>query len=214
MSDLSDHVLSLGNIPDSYASTIGYTATVTGLGMIADAWNGGEVDPGWSKLPELFRWTEETVGARAAELAATFDGVTTADFVGAGPSVGSAEAGALLFREVARVHAAGMSTRQYLHGSMESAGDGVHVLFGDDRELEVAATLSAAGHRVILISGETVAEGPNLQTVKLPRVAASQRAVLEALVMQILVGEVAHRHGVEIEEFVFHNSDTKVEAPQ
>ena len=213
MSDLSDHVLSLGNIPDSYASTIGYTATVTGLGMIADAWGGGDVDSGWSKLPDLFRWTEETVGARAAELAATFDGVTTADFVGAGPSVGSAEAGALLFREVARVHAAGMSTRQYLHGSMESAGDGVHVLFGDDRELEVAATLSAAGHRVILISGETVDEGPNLQTVKLPQVAPSQRAVLEALVMQILVGEVAHRHGVEIEEFVFHNSDTKVEAP-
>ncbi len=180
--------------------------------MIADAWAGGEVDLGWSKLPELFRWTEETVGARAAELAATFDGVSTADFVGAGPSVGSAEAGALLFREVARVHAAGMSTRQYLHGSMESAGDGVHVLFGDDRELEVAATLSAAGHRVILISGETVAEGPHLQTVKLPQVAPAQRAVLEALVMQILVGEVAHRHNVEIEEFVFHNSDTKVEA--
>ncbi len=214
MSDLSDHVLSLGNIPDSYASTIGYTATIVGLGMIADAWGGGEVDLGWSTLPELFRWTEETVGARATELASTFDGVTTADFVGAGPSVGSAEAGALLFREVARIHAAGMSTRQYLHGSMESAGDGVHVLFGDDRELEVAATLSAAGHRVILISGQTVPEGPNLQTVKLPQVAPSQRAILEALVMQILVGEVAHRHNVEIEEFVFHNSDTKVEAPQ
>ena len=214
MSDLSDHVLSLGNIPDSYASTIGYTATIVGLGMIADAWGGGEVDLGWSTLPELFRWTEETVGARATELASTFDGVTTADFVGAGPSVGSAEAGALLFREVARIHAAGMSTRQYLHGSMESAGDGVHVLFGDDRELEVAATLSAAGHRVILISGQTVPEGPNLQTVKLPQVAPSQRAILEALVMQLLVGEVAHRHNVEIEEFVFHNSDTKVEAPQ
>jgi len=214
MSDLSDHVLSLGNIPDSYASTIGYTATIVGLGMIADAWGGGEVGLGWSTLPELFRWTEETVGARATELATTFDGVTTADFVGAGPSVGSAEAGALLFREVARIHAAGMSTRQYLHGSMESAGDGVHVLFGDDRELEVAATLSAAGHRVILISGQTVPEGPNLQTVKLPQVAPSQRAILEALVMQILVGEVAHRHNVEIEEFVFHNSDTKVEAPQ
>ncbi|WP_199241036.1 SIS domain-containing protein [Naasia lichenicola] len=212
MSDLSDHVLSLGNIPDSYASTIGYTATVTGLGMIADAWGGGAVDLGWSKLPALFRWTEETVGARAAELAATFDSVVTADFVGAGPSAGSAEAGALLFREVARVHAAGMSTRQYLHGSMESAGDGVHVLFGDEREIEVAQTLSEAGHRVILISSTTVDEARNLQTVKLPRVAPSQRAVLEALVMQILVGEVAHRHGVEIEEFVFHNSDTKVDA--
>ncbi|MCU1578036.1 MAG: hypothetical protein JWP19_240 [Rhodoglobus sp.] len=212
MSELSEHVLSLGNIPDSYASTIGYTATITGLGMIADSWAGGEIDDGWQELPGLFRWTEETVGARATELAATFDGVTTADFVGAGPSVGSAEAGALLFREVSRIHAAGMSTRQYLHGSMESAGDGVHVLFGDGRELEVARTLSEAGHRVILISGETVDEATNLQTVRLPRVAPSQRAILEALVMQILVGEVAKRHSVEIEEFVFHNADTKVDA--
>jgi glucosamine--fructose-6-phosphate aminotransferase (isomerizing) len=72
-------------------------------------------------------------------------------------------------------------------------------------------TLSAAGHRVILISSQSVAEGPNLQTVALPQVPPSQRAILEALVMQILVGEVAHRHGVEIEEFVFHNADTKVD---
>lgn len=213
MAELTEHVLALGDIPDSYASTIGYTATVTGLGMIAETWADGEPHGEWSDLPGLFRWTEETVGARAAELAATFDGVQTADFVGAGPSVGSAEAGALLFREVARIHAAGMSTRQYLHGSMESAGDGVHVLFGDDRELEVAATLSEAGHRVILVSSADVAEAPNLQTVRMPEVPPAQRAILEALVMQILVGEVAERHGIEVEEFVFHNSDTKVETP-
>lgn len=212
VADVAGAFLSLGNIPDSYASTIGYTATVTALGMIAEAWDGGAIDPGWSGLPELFRWTEDAVGRRAAELAATFEGVSTADFVGAGPSVGSAEAGALLFREVARVHSAGMSTRQYLHGSMESAGDGVHVLFGDDREIEVARTLSQAGHRVILVSSQAVAEAPRLQTIALPEVAPSQRAVLEALVMQILVAEVAHLHGIEIEEFVFHNADTKVEA--
>ncbi len=214
VSELAGAVLSLGSIPDSYASTIGYTATVMALGMIAEAWDGAEVDPRWAKLPDLFRSTEDAVGARAADLAATFEGVTTADFVGAGPSVGSAEAGALLFREVARVHSAGMSTRQYLHGSMESAGDGVHVLFGDDREIEVARTLSEAGHRVILVSGESVPEAPRLQTIALPQVAPSQRAVLEALVMQILVGEVAHLHGIEIEEFVFHNADTKVEASE
>lgn len=210
VSSISHGTLSLGNIPDSYASTIGYTATVTGLGMIAEAWDGGSLDARWGELPELFRWTEKAVGERAAELAATFDGRSTADFVGAGPSVGSAEAGALLFREVARVHAAGMSTRQYLHGSMESAGDGVHVLFGEERELEVARMLADAGHSAILISTADVPEATNLQTVRLPEVSPSQRAILEALVMQILVGEVANSHGVEIEEFVFHHSDTKV----
>lgn len=211
VSSLATTTLSLGNIPDSYASTIGYTATVTGLGMLAEAWDGGVIDPSWTELPGLFRWTEETVGARAAELAQTFRGRVTADFVGAGPSVGSAEAGALLFREVARVHAAGMSTRQYLHGSMESAGGGVHVLFGEHRELEAARMLAGAGHSAILITTADIPEESNLQTVRLPEVSPNQRAILEALVMQILVGEVATQAGVEIEEFVFFHTDTKVE---
>lgn len=212
IADLVERHLSLGNIPDSYASTIGYTATIVGLGMIADVWDGGAVDPGWAALADRFRETEAMLAGRAAELAAAFDGVSTADFVGGGPSVGSAEAGALLFREVARVHAAGMSTRQYLHGSMESAGDGVHVLFGGERELEVATTLSGAGHRVILVSTEDVPERELLQTVRVPAVPPSQRAILEALVLQAIVAEVANRRGVEIEEFVFHNTDTKVES--
>lgn len=206
--------LSLGNIPDSYASTIGYTATVAALGMIADAWDHGEIDAAWTGLPAYFDWTEETVGARAQELAATFDGVTTADFVGAGPAVGSAEAGALLFREVARLPATAMSTRQYLHGSMESAGLGVHVVLGDKRELEVAHTLAGAGHKVILVTSEEIDPSPTLQIVQLPKISAAPRAILEALVMQILVEAVATRANIDIEEFVFHNSDTKVQREQ
>lgn len=210
IADLTERSISLGNIPDSYASTIGYTATITALGMIADSWNNGPIDEAWSRLPALFGWTQDSVGARAQELAATFDGVATADFVGAGPAVGSAEAGALLFREIARLPSSAMSTRQYLHGSMESAGSGVHVVFGDTRELEVAHTLSQAGHKVILITSERVDETSTLQVIGLPKVSAAPRAVLEALVLQILVEAVTNAAGINIEEFVFHNSDTKV----
>jgi glucosamine--fructose-6-phosphate aminotransferase (isomerizing) len=180
--------------------------------MIADVWDGGQIDEAWSRLPDLFGWTQDSVGVRAQELAATFAGVTTADFVGAGPAVGSAEAGALLFREVARLPSSAMSTRQYLHGSMESAGRGVHVVFGDTRELEVSHTLSEAGHKVILVTSERVDETSTLQVVRLPKLSAAPRAVLEALVLQILVEAVANAAGIDIEEFVFHNSDTKVGA--
>jgi fructoselysine-6-P-deglycase FrlB-like protein len=203
--------LSLGNIADSYASSIGYTATIVGLGMIADVWDGGRIDPGWRALPALFRETAAALAPRVPQLAAIFRDVVSADFVGAGPSVGSAEAGALLFREVARLHASAMGTRQYLHGSMESAGDGAHVLFGEDRELEVAHTLARAGHEVLLITeATTVAESDRLRVITLPRCAPAQKAILEALVLQLLVAEAATQRGVEIEEFVFHNSDTKV----
>jgi fructoselysine-6-P-deglycase FrlB-like protein len=210
LANVADRCVSLGNIADSYASTIGYTATVAALGMLADSWNGGTVDPGWYQLSRIFAETEQELTESLGSLAHLFAEVTSVDFVGAGPAVGSAEASALLFREVARIHATGMSTRQYLHGSMESAGDGVHVLFGDTRELQIATTLSDAGHQVILITNEWVEESARLRTVQLPKLPAAQRAVLEILVVQILVGAVAVVRGVDIEEFVFHNSDTKV----
>ncbi|GIT80854.1 hypothetical protein LLS1_25230 [Leifsonia sp. LS1] len=202
--------LTLGNLADSYASTLGYTATVAALGMLADSWQGGAPDAGWSTLSARFAEAEDRLAAPVTALAELFATVSSSDFVGAGPAVGSAEAGALLFREVARIPATGMSTRQYLHGSMESAGDGVHVVFGDSRELDLATTLADAGHHVVLITGEEITGSRTLHPVRLPKLPAPQRAILEALVMQLLVGAVADVRGVDIEEFVFHNADTKV----
>jgi glucosamine--fructose-6-phosphate aminotransferase (isomerizing) len=212
MTQLVAKTIQLGSIQDSYASTIGYTATVAALGMMADTWNGGAIDAGWARLPELFREVETSLADRVRDIVAVFATTGAVDFVGAGPAVGSAEAGALLFREVARIHSTGMSTRQYLHGSMESAGDGVHVVLGDSRELDLAHTLSRAGHSVILISAEAITDEGRLQTVRLPKLPAAQRAVLEALVMQMMVAEVAEMRGIDVEEFVFQNSDTKVPA--
>jgi fructoselysine-6-P-deglycase FrlB-like protein len=206
-------LLDLGSIPDSYASTIGYTATVAALGILADAWDGGTVDPGWAALGTAFATAEKELTEQVRELAPLFATVSSADFVGAGPAVGSAEASALLFREVARIPSTGMSTRQYLHGAMESAGGGAHVIFGDAREHDVARALSAAGHPVILVTGEPIEDGgPLLRSVRVPRLPAAQRAVIEILVAQILVQAVAEVRGVDIEEFVFHNSDIKVTA--
>ena len=213
IAELVQRTISLDNIPDSYASTIGYTATVAALGLIADSWDGGAIDPGWARLPEIFRSCDAEFGDRITPIAALFTSAESIDFVGAGPSLGSAESGALLFREVARIHATAMSTRQYLHGSMESAGEGVHVLLGDTRELEVARTLSEAGHQVVLLTAEPVPAGPRLCTVRLPALPPSQRAIIEALFMQVLVGAVANLRGLDIEEFVFNNTDTKVPLP-
>ncbi|MEO3859534.1 hypothetical protein [Acrocarpospora sp. B8E8] len=209
---VAERALSLGGIPDSYASTIGYTATIVALGMIAEAWGGGTVDPSWTRLPDHLHDLGETLGAHADALAAPFANARAGDFVGGGPSAGSAEAGALLFREAVRLPAAAMSTRQYLHGAMESAGNTMHVLFGDEREITLARTLAAADHPVILVTSEDVTPGPALQVVGLPAVPPSQRALLEAVVLQSLVARTAERAGIDIEEFVFDNADTKVEA--
>jgi fructoselysine-6-P-deglycase FrlB-like protein len=211
---IASGLLDLGSIPDSYASTIGYTATVTALGMLADAWDGGRIDPGWARLGGVFAAVERELGNQVRELAPLFADAAFVDFVGGGPAAGSAEASALLFREVARIPSTGMSTRQYLHGAMESAGGGVHVVFGDAGERAVAGTLARAGHPVVLVTDEPTPSGPLLHVVRMPRVPAAQRAVLDILVTQILVEAVAEAGGVEIEEFVFHDAGTKVTAEE
>jgi fructoselysine-6-P-deglycase FrlB-like protein len=208
--DLASVRVWLGNLPDSYASTIGYTATLMALGMLADAWGGGAIDPAWEDLPALIVAQETMIGPRIEAFSRAVDGAVMVDFVGGGPSVGSAEAGALLLREVARFPAAAHSTRQYLHGPMESSGRAVHVLLGDERERRLAATLSESGRSVLLVTTEAAAGGPCLDVVQLPALRRAPRAVLEAVVMQALAESVASRAGVDIEAFVFHNDDTKV----
>jgi fructoselysine-6-P-deglycase FrlB-like protein len=212
LSELATRLVGLGTIPDSYASTTGYTATVVAVSMLAEAWAGGDIDPAWRDFAALFRETEDMLAPQIDRAAALVASAPSLDFVGAGPSTGSAEAGALLFREVARIPASAMGTRQYLHGSMESAGEGAHVLFGGDREHRVARTLSDAGHRVVLVTTDDVDGAEHLETVRLPRSSSTARAVLEALFLQGLVARVADARGVDIEEFVFHNDDTKVDA--
>lgn len=214
IANAASNVLDLGSIPDSYASTIGYTATVAALGILAEAWDGGRIAASWSRLGETFATTEERLTEQVRSLAPLFADASSADFVGMGRAVGTAEACALLFREVARIPSTGMSTRQYLHGSMESAGGGVHMIFGDGGEHAVARTLADAGHPVILVSSEQVEAGPLLHPVTVPRLRPAQSAIVEILIAQILVEAVAELRGVNVEEFVFTSTDAKVPAEQ
>ncbi len=206
--------LTLGGIEDSYASTVGFTATVIALGMVAEAWDGGVVTAGWDGLGAAAAEVERSNADELDRAAAFFVDSPSADFVGEACAVGTAEAGALLFREVARVPSSAMSTRQYLHGAMESAGAGVHVLIGGSREVELSDTLVDAGHRVVLLTPVPAGPLPLRAVLRLPEIDAVQRAVVEAVLMQGLVERAAAVLDVDIEEFVFHHTDTKVEPAQ
>lgn len=210
LASAADLVVSLGGLRDSYASTLGFTATVMALGMMAELWDRGRVDPGWARVADAAAVVERTVLERRHALTEAFAGAAWADVVGGGPSTGSAEVGALLLREVVRVPATAMSTRQYLHGAMESAGGGVHLLFGGAREAEVASMLTRAGHRAVLVTDRVVRVPDAVTVVPLPDAPPSQRALLEAVLMQTLVEGLAASRGVAIEEFVFHHTDTKL----
>ena len=210
VADIASTPIALGSLPDSYASTTGYTATIAALGMMAEAWDGGVIDPSWAAFVGHFRRVEAEMGTRVKQLASVLADVVAADYAAAAPSVGSAEVGSLLLREIARVPATGFSTRQYVHGAMESAGRTGHVLAGGERELGVAQTLAHAGHKVILVTTLDAAEQQHLSIVRIPDVSAVQRPILEALVMQSLAVEPALIKGIEPAAIVFFHNDPKV----
>lgn len=212
ISDIATTAISLGNLPDSYASTTGYTATIAALGMIAEAWDNGVIDRGWTALPAALRQLEATLASRIGSLASLLVDPRSVDYAAAASSVGSAEVGALLLREVARIPATGFSTRQYLHGAMESAGHTVHILMGEEREIGLAQTLARAGHNTILLTGFDVPEEHDLHVVRIPTVSPAQRPILEALVLQSLAVEAALLRGLDPDAFVFFHTDTKVAA--
>ncbi|MCY0938652.1 SIS domain-containing protein [Streptomyces sp. H34-S4] len=208
LGDLADLTVDLGNESDSYASTIGYTGTIVALDLIAGAVAGRAGDP-WGEIEEQ----TTAVHCQATEIVAGLRErgalCIASDGVAAGVSRASAEEGALLLREVVRMTAAASATRNYLHGEMESAGNTLHLVYGDGREVELARSLAGAGHLTLLITAAEVEPADSLSVVRLPEVADAVRVVLETVVLQELVAQLSAERDVPIESFVFANDDTK-----
>ncbi|MDX6347998.1 MAG: hypothetical protein QOF84_2788 [Streptomyces sp.] len=217
LSEVAAHRIDLGGEPDSYASTIGYTGTLLGLTMAARALTGhtpGQITAEWAGIGAQLEAHEQAVGAVVDEVAALAAGAVAADVIAAGAARSASEAGALLLREVCRVPATALVTRNYLHGAMESAGQTLHVVIGDGREIELARTLAEAGHLTLAVTSAALSGGKRLYVARVPEdVPLPVRTVLETVVLQRLAAALAATRGVEIEDFVFHNADTKTEEP-
>ncbi|MER5728232.1 SIS domain-containing protein [Streptomyces sp. NPDC002138] len=210
LGDLADLTVDLGGEPDSYASTIGYTGTVVALDLIAGALTGRpDTEDPWRRIAERTTAVHRQAIEVIAGLRERGARCIAADAVAAGASRASAEEGALLLREVVRMTAAASVTRNYLHGEMESAGNTLHLVFGDGREIELARSLSGAGHLTLLLTTADVEAAGQLAVVRLPRCADAVRVVLETVVLQELVAQLSAERGVPIESFVFANDDTK-----
>lgn len=210
LSELAELTVDLGNQPDSYASTIGFTATIVALDLLADLLAARpDADDPWADIAALTAEARDQSADVLAALRARAAGCVATDVVATGVSRAAAEEGALLLREVARMPATASVTRNYLHGEMESAGRTLHLIFGEGREVELARSLSGAGHLTLLVTTQAVRPGADLGVVRLPPAAPSARVVLETVVAQELSAALADERGIAIESFVFANDDTK-----
>lgn len=216
LADLADLVVPLGSAPDAGISVLTYTASLLAGAALASALVGGtpEVDVDVGGLAAAMAELLGRADAAAARLAARLGGARVIDLVGQEFSSASAGYGALLLREAARVPTASFDTRQYLHGPVEVAEDGVGaVLLGAGREVPLAGYLAAAGVAVLLVTAAGVRPPQGVEAVALPDVPAPLRPLLEAVPLQLLADHLAAARGLVPGGFRHYQRDTKVEPP-
>jgi glutamine---fructose-6-phosphate transaminase (isomerizing) len=204
--------LPLGPRPDTPVATLSYTATLQTLGMLGDAL-AGEPLAGWANIPAVAQAVLVSSQEIAQRLAPAFAQITSLDAVGGASAEGSAGETALLAREGLRLPAAAMETRQYLHGPMESVARGLGaIVFGGERERELAAELTSYGATALLIGEtESVAGAADVAgVVALPAAAPTAAPILQILPVQLLAERVAAVRGLPIGELRRSQHDTKV----
>jgi glucosamine--fructose-6-phosphate aminotransferase (isomerizing) len=177
-------------------------------------WTPTEAAAEWADIGSTLDRHEVAIAAVVEEVAGLAHHVVAADVVASGAARATSESGALLLREVCRVPSAALVTRNYLHGEMESAGSTLHVIIGDGRELELARTLAQAGHLTLCLTSAPLDSDEHLFVVPIAKeLPLPVRTVLQTAVLQRLAGSLAAARGVDIEEFVFDNTDTKIQEP-
>jgi len=211
-----DAVVSLGEVPDSGVYTVGYTGTLLAYALLLGRL-GLVPSTDLDHVPGLVGDALARYADAAERAAALLAAAESIDVVGQGVSYAAAAELGLMLREGIRRPAAVFETFEYLHGPMEClTPTAAVVLFGDGRETTVPDRLVAAGVPVVLITtaDSVPAEGASgLEIIRIaPQADPLVRAVVEIVVAQLLLAAAARQRGVPIDEFVFENLGTKLEA--
>ncbi len=207
-----DAVVDLSISEDSPVRVIGYTASVQGLVLIADALAGtSSFDQSPDNLPDLVEGCIQAAEQAAEEFLGDGACPVNVDFVGTGSHTGTAAQGALLVREACRLHAAGYDTYQYLHGPIEAVrGGSVLVAVGSGREVALARSLGQSGARALLISDAAVEPEAGMLVLRVPGLQAPLSWLPAVVAVQVLTWTLAQRLGLTVETFQHHQDDTKV----
>jgi fructoselysine-6-P-deglycase FrlB-like protein len=210
----ADATLTLGDLSDSLASTIGFTASVMAVSMLCEIWKTGAVSPSWLTLGERAQAFLEANPETIRIVANLISRSAFLDFVAPYEHMGIAEANALLIREVVRVPAAPFETRQYLHGLMEATNAATaHILIQGPDDGQIVKALSSLHDDNIVefrMAGASGA-GKAVITVDVAIQSPLELPVFIALFMQQAVLASAVGRGIDPDEFLFLDTGTKLD---
>ncbi|MFJ2633232.1 SIS domain-containing protein [Streptomyces sp. NPDC087422] len=213
MAAAADSVLTLGDLPDSLASTIGFTASAMAVSMLAETWTDGEPSPTWLSLGERLAGFLDATSAQAEEIADRLSAASIIDLVAPADQYGVAESGALLLREVTRVPAASFETRQYLHGLMESTHPStLHVVLDGPDDGQILRALGSLGRQIVeLRTGAPVVHGERTLVVPVEAHNPLEIPVFVAALLQQVALRSARARGIDPDEFLFLDTGTKLD---
>jgi glucosamine--fructose-6-phosphate aminotransferase (isomerizing) len=141
-----------------------------------------------------------------APLVEFFDHPTYAALMARGADLASANQGALMLKEVARVAAEAISAAQFRHGPMEVIHPSHrYVVFArriqhsqtGELLLKLAQDIHTHGGRVILLTDMPFAQLPNMQVVRVESVPLGLGTLVDSLYVQLLAHDLAVRAGLE-----------------
>jgi fructoselysine-6-P-deglycase FrlB-like protein len=209
----ADAVLSLGDLPDSLASTIGFSASVMAVSMLCEAWVAGLPSDSWLSLGErVGTFLDDNEGALET-MAELMSRSTAIDFVAPHDRSGIAEAGALLIREVARKPTAPFETRQYLHGLMEATGpETLHIVLEGADEGRIVRALSSLGRHIVEFRvGRGKTPCANSLSIETSPASLLELPIFIAAFLQRVVLGSALARGIDPDDFLFLDTGTKLD---
>jgi glutamine---fructose-6-phosphate transaminase (isomerizing) len=208
--------LDFGSVPDSLASTVGYTGSLVALGMLTDTWTTGRPGADWLSLGERLAEFRLGTAALAKELAAELSAASSLDVIGFGGYTGAAEAGALLLREVSTMPTAAFEGRQYLHGPMEAWRGVGHLVVGAAGAAMVTALLARRGQRVTVLAAasDPAWNDPYVRVVTLPARSVAEEYAFAGILLQDIAASLAAAKSADPDEFIFLSDDTKVDTAE
>lgn len=213
LAEQADQVLGLGGVTDSQLSSIAFSATLAGLGMLAEKVSAGTIGAGWAgigvRIDEFFSSVEPVLRGFAEKIAAR----SSVDVVACSANLSAAEQGSLLLREGPWVPSSFMDTRSYLHGPMDTAGPSTaHIVMGGAREGLLIDQLREKDVPTLFFATDGATAGGDV--ISLPEMSPAQQALTQVLLMQRLTVEVATAKGKDLQDRAFTRLDTKVDSLQ
>lgn len=198
-----------------------YIATLAVLNIIADAvTEDTQLSPTSVKVcAEIMRKVSDTMVNEVEKLLVRFGDFKSIAYVGRGPGLISALQSALITKEVAQIHAEGMSAGQFRHGPLELAGpDLLVVIFAPSGPtanllVKLAEETAGFGSPTWLITDTVVnaPQGSNLFITRLPAVEEYLSPLVSIIAPEFLAATTAKRKGRIPGEFIHISKVTRYE---